>query len=110
MSDLISILIPTYNRAALIVETLDSIKSQTYNNWECVIVDDGSTDNSREIIDGYCKEDSRFRYYDRPENHIKGANGCRNYAFKMSQGKWIKWLDSDDLLHENTLAKECSYS
>ena len=94
---LVSIIIPTYNRAHLISETLDSVLAQTYQNWECVIVDDGSSDNTDEIVGDYVKKDSRFKYYHRPDEHLPGGNGARNYGFKMSQGDYVNWLDSDDV-------------
>ena len=80
MKPLVSIIIPTYNRAHLIAETLDSIIAQTYTNWECIVVDDGSTDPTDELMETYCKKDSRFQYYHRPKNRPKGANACRNYS------------------------------
>ena len=63
---LISIIIPTFNRAHLIGETLDSVLAQTYPNWECIIVDDGSTDTTDEVVGEYVKKDSRFLYHHRP--------------------------------------------
>jgi glycosyltransferase involved in cell wall biosynthesis len=103
---LISIIIPTYNRAYLLGETLDSILAQTYSNWECIIVDDGSTDNTDEIITGFIEKDKRFLYCHRPENRIKGANACRNYGYEISNGVYIKWFDSDDLMHPEFLEKQ----
>jgi glycosyltransferase involved in cell wall biosynthesis len=105
MSDqpLVSIIIPTYNRAHLIGETLDSVLAQTYTNWECIIVDDGSSDNTDEFVSKYVKKDSRFKYYHRPEEHLPGGNGARNYGFKMSQGEYIQWFDSDDLMEAEKL-------
>jgi glycosyltransferase involved in cell wall biosynthesis len=101
MSDqpLVSVIIPTYNRAHLIGETLDSVVIQTYENWECIIVDDGSSDNTDEVVGKYVKGDTRFKYYHRPEEHLQGGNGARNYGFKMSQGDYIQWFNSDDLMH-----------
>lgn len=95
---LISIIIPTYNRAHVIEETLDSIRLQTYTNWECIIVDDGSTDSSLEIISAYCKKDKRFQFFQRPKNRKKGANTCRNLGFELSIGEFINWFDSDDIM------------
>ena len=95
---LVSIIIPTYNRAHLISETLDSVLAQTYQNWECIIVDDGSTDNTDEVVGTYVKKDPRFKYYHRPDEHMPGGNGARNYGFKMCQGEYVNFLDSDDLL------------
>ena len=95
---LVSIIIPTFNRAHLIGETLDSVLAQIYENWECIIVDDGSTDNSSEIIGNFVKKDSRFQYYHRPQNRRKGANACRNYGVEKSKSEYLIFLDSDDRL------------
>jgi glycosyltransferase involved in cell wall biosynthesis len=108
MSDqpLVSIIIPTYNRAHLIGETLDSVLAQTYQNWECIIVDDGSSDTTDEVVEEYTKKDTRFKYYHRPDEHLPGGNGARNYGFKMSQGEYVNWLDSDDLFSENKIEEQ----
>jgi len=95
---LVSVIIPTYNRAHLIGETLDSVLAQTYQNWECIIVDDGSSDNTDDVVGEYVNKDARFKYYHRPEEHLPGGNGARNYGFKMSKGDYIQWFDSDDLM------------
>jgi glycosyltransferase involved in cell wall biosynthesis len=92
----VSIIIPTYNRAHLICETLDSILNQTYKEWECIIVDDGSTDNTNEILSNYLN-DSRFKFHLRPSSKPKGANSCRNFGFQFSKGDFIHFMDSDDL-------------
>lgn len=96
---LVSIVIPTYNRAHLIGETLDSVLAQTYTHWECIIVDDGSSDNTDEVVGEYLKKDPRFKYYHRPDTHLPGGNGARNYGFLQSKGEYIQWFDSDDLMH-----------
>ena len=103
MKSLVSIIIPTYNRALLIGETLDSIIAQTYINWECIIVDDGSTDDTIDLVKKYCEKDTRIQYYHRPKNRIKGANACRNYGYELSKGDYIQWFDSDDLMHPRML-------
>lgn len=100
---LASIIVPTYNRAHLIAETLDSILAQTYPNWECIIVDDGSTDDTEGLIAEYLKKDNRFQYHHRPVWRIKGANACRNFGIELSKGDYIVLLDSDDLLANNCL-------
>lgn len=105
---LVSIIIPNYNRANLIGETLDSILAQTYTHWECIIVDDGSTDNSKEVIQKYVDKDNRFQLYDRPDDIPKGANACRNYGFELSKGEYINWFDSDDIMHPEKLSKQIS--
>lgn len=101
---LVSIIIPTYNRAHLIGETLDSVLAQTYQNWECIVVDDGSTDNTDEVMAGYIAKDSRFQYYHRPADRLPGGNAARNYGFEVSKGEYVQWFDSDDLMIENKLS------
>ncbi|AVR43843.1 hypothetical protein C7S20_00340 [Christiangramia fulva] len=95
---LISIIIPTYNRGSLIGATLDSILSQTYENWECIVVDDGSIDYTKELLELYSCKDSRIKYLERPEKKRKGANACRNFGFSRSSGDYILWFDSDDIM------------
>lgn len=103
---LVSIIIPSFNRADLIAETLDSVISQTYKNWECIIVDDGSTDHTLIILEKYAVKDSRFKIYSRPNNRLKGANTCRNYGFELAKGDCIQWFDSDDIMHPNMLERK----
>jgi len=98
LSTLVSIIIPTYNRAYLIGETLESILAQTYTNWECIVVDDGSEDYTEELLKFYCKLDSRILFYKRPKHKRKGANACRNFGFEKSKGDYIIWFDSDDIM------------
>ncbi|MBI6118550.1 glycosyltransferase family 2 protein [Salegentibacter maritimus] len=103
MKPLVSIIIPTYNRVHLIGETLESVLSQTYQNWECMVVDDGSTDYTDELMEFYCNKDNRIKYHHRPANRPKGANACRNYGFELSKGEFIQFLDSDDLISKEKL-------
>lgn len=98
---MVTIVIPTYNRAGLIEKTLDSVLAQTYPDWECLVVDDFSTDNTKEIVQAYYNKDNRFHYY-KNENK-KGAQGARNTGIKHSQYKWIQFFDSDNIMHENLL-------
>lgn len=100
---LVSIIIPTYNRAHLIGETLDSVLAQTYTNWECIVVDDGSSDHTTKVVATYCKNDIRFQYHQRPLDRPKGANACRNYGFELSTGEYINWFDDDDIMLDNFL-------
>lgn len=80
---MISIIIATYNRAAYIAETLISIQNQTFIDFECIIVDDGSTDNTDEIVYKFEEKDERFQYLKRPSHIIKGANHSRNYGYSL---------------------------
>lgn len=102
----VSIIIPTYNRVHLIKETLDSIIEQTYTNWECIIVDDGSTDDTIKVLKTYENKDSRFKIYRRPESMPKGANSCRNYGFEVSCGQYVNWFDSDDYMFPEFIEKK----
>lgn len=98
INGLVSIIIPTFNRAHFLGETLESILFQTFTNWECIIIDDGSKDNTEAIVKHFLKRDARFKYHKRPENYTKGANSCRNFGFEISEGEFIQWFDSDDIM------------
>ncbi len=103
MPSLVSIIIPTYNRVHLLGETLDSVISQTYQHWECLVIDDGSTDHTTELMEFYQEKDARITYYQRPLDRPKGANACRNYGFELSEGEYINWFDDDDLMKPEKL-------
>ena len=94
----VSIIIPTYNRSDFIGETLDSIIAQTFTNWECLIIDDGSTDYTEELAQFYQQKDKRIKFFGRPDHLPKGANTCRNYGFEVSKGEFINWFDDDDFM------------
>lgn len=100
---LISIIIPTYNRAKVIEETLASIVKQTYTNWECIIIDDGSTDHTEQIISNYLVKDQRIRFFKRSIDRPKGANACRNQGLEYSKGEYVQFFDSDDLMHPDKI-------
>lgn len=95
---LISIIIPVFNRESIVKDTLESILKQTYTNWECVIVDDGSTDNTEQTIAEYTHKNKNIQFYKRPKHLVKGANSCRNYGFTLAKGELINWFDSDDVM------------
>lgn len=96
MRNKVSIIIATYNRAHLILETLESVCAQTYTNWECIIVDDGSTDNTEEIVTDLVSKDGRFIFLNRPSERPKGPNAARNFGIENSTGEYVLSLDSDD--------------
>ncbi|MGO4913024.1 glycosyltransferase family 2 protein [Leeuwenhoekiella sp. W20_SRS_FM14] len=98
MTKKVSVIIPVFNRENLVLETLESIANQDYPNWECILVDDHSTDNSVEVVSIFIENDTRFKLYLRPKKLPKGANSCRNYGFELSTGYYIQWFDSDDLM------------
>lgn len=103
---LVSIIIPNYNSEKFICDTILSIKNQTYKGWECIIVDDGSNDNSLKLIKKNIVDDTRFKLYVRPKNLTKGGNACRNYGFEKSNGVLINWFDSDDVMHPDFIEKK----
>ncbi len=97
---LISVVIPAYNAEQFLDETLESVLSQTYENWECIIVNDGSTDNTEEIAKKWCEKDARFRYFYKENS---GASDTRNLGIKETRGEYIAFLDADDLYMPNFL-------
>ena len=101
--EFVTIIMATYNRAHFIVETLNSIQNQTYKFWECLLIDDGSTDNTLEVLEPVLRTDKRFKYFKRPENYLKGLPGCRNYGLDIAKGAYIIFFDDDDIVHPNNL-------
>lgn len=97
----ISVIIPTYNRAHIITDALESVLLQTYSNWECIIIDDGSTDDSERIIKEFIFTDNRFKFIKRPSSRNKGAATCRNIGLENATGDYIQFLDSDDFIAIN---------
>ena len=102
MDPMVSVIVVTYNRANFIKAALDSIKRQTFRDYEIIVVDDGSTDNTKEIVEQYAEV--RYIYQ---EN--SGISKARNTAVKAARGKWIATLDSDDLWKEEKLQKQVEY-
>ncbi|MEI7982309.1 MAG: glycosyltransferase family 2 protein [Bacteroidota bacterium] len=100
----ISVIIPNYNRGDLLEETLESLVNQDYQQWEGIVVDDGSTDDSEKITNGFIQKDSRFRFFKRDRNPA-GAPVCRNIGISRSKGNYLIFLDSDDLLRPFALSQ-----
>ncbi len=84
-------------------ESLECLRNQTYTNWECIIVDDGSNEETLDLIKEYLRKDSRIRSFSRPRSSMKGAAICRNIGFEQAKGELIQYLDSDDLLSPDKL-------
>lgn len=101
----ISVIIPTYNRAELLLRAVDSVQKQTYDNWELVIVDDGSKDETKESIKKL--NDSRITYIKNEKN--MGAAASRNRGVSAAKFDYIAFLDSDDVWRENKLEKQMAY-
>ena len=106
MKDLVSIIMPSYNTAKFISETITSVLAQTYTNWELIIVDDCSTDDTDAVIRPYLADD-RIRYIKNEKN--SGAAVSRNRALREAKGKWIAFLDSDDLWLPEKLEKQIAF-
>ncbi|MBF4470301.1 glycosyltransferase family 2 protein [Flavobacterium sp. HJJ] len=103
MNPMVSIIMATYNRAHFIKETLNSISAQTYSNWECLIIDDGGTDNTKCVIAPILEKESRFQFLKRPNDYAKGLPGCRNFGLDLAKGNYIIFFDDDDIVHPQNL-------
>ncbi|MFV8325994.1 glycosyltransferase family 2 protein [Flavobacterium sp. ZS1P14] len=99
----VTIIMATYNRAHFIVETLESIRLQSYKSWECLIIDDGGADNTMEVIAPILEQENRFQFLKRPDSYIKGLPGCRNYGLDLAKGDCILFFDDDDVVHPENL-------
>ncbi|WP_264525317.1 glycosyltransferase family 2 protein [Flavobacterium sp. N502536] len=98
----VSIITPLYNSESFIAETIQSVLAQTYNNWEMLIVDDCSTDNSKSIIEDFAKHDDRIKYF-KTSSPSGSPTIPRNIGIEMASGRFIAFLDSDDLWNSNKL-------
>ena len=104
---LVSIITPTYNCGKFIARTIDSVLAQTYQNWEMIIVDDCSQDDTREIIEKYMKEEPRIQYHLLDVN--SGAAVARTVAMELAKGKYMAFLDSDDIWLPRKLEKQIKW-
>ena len=119
MSGLVSVIMPSYNTGNFIAESIASVMAQTYTDWELIIVDDASTDNTDEVVSTFVKEchcegpqgdvaiHNRIRYLKNEKN--SGAAVCRNRALREARGKWVAFLDSDDLWTPDKLEKQIAF-
>ncbi len=109
-NDKVSIIVPVYNAIKYIEAAIDSVVRQTYPDWELILVDDGSTDGTFECMETYCSvlADERIRIVRTPSN--TGAAGARNYGLSLAQGRYIAYLDADDLWNEEKLRKQLAFA
>ncbi len=98
----VSVIVPTYNRAGMVTETIDSILAQTFDDFELIVVDNESTDNTEEVIKSYT--DNRVKYYKNQNNGVVAVN--RNYGISKAQGQYIAFCDDDDLWLPEKLEKQ----
>src|SRR5262245_1941316 len=103
---LVTIIVPSFNYARFIYQSLDSVLAQTWRNWECVVVDDGSTDDTRAVVMSYAERDPRIRYIHQ-EN--RGLSAARNKGIERSRGEFLQFLDADDLIEERKLEKQIEF-
>jgi len=106
-NSLVSIITPSYKSERFISQTIDSVLSQTYQNWEMIIVDDVSPDNSNEIIEEYCKKDNRIKLIKLEKN--SGPAVARNRAIEEAKGRYMAFLDADDLWMPQKLEKQLDF-
>ncbi|MRX69721.1 Glycosyltransferase involved in cell wall bisynthesis [Flavobacterium resistens] len=107
MSELVSIIVPTYNTEKFIRLTIESVQNQTYTNWEMILADDASTDKTVAIIEEFAQKDSRIKLFKSLEN--RGNGFARNNALEKATGKYIAYLDADDLWFPEKLEKQIEF-
>ncbi len=103
---LVSVIVPTYNYGQFIGQTLESIRGQTYQKWECVVVDDDSTDDTPQVVANYAKDDSRIKYFHQ-KNQLQAA--ARNKGLQQTVGQYVQFLDADDLIEPLKLERQVAY-
>lgn len=105
MEELVSIITPCYNSAAFVGEAINSVISQTYTNWEMILIDDVSKDNTADIIKNYCQSDPRIRFFQLEQNSGSAAHP-RNRGIREAKGRFIAFLDSDDVWLPDKLSRQ----
>ena len=101
--DLVSVIMPSYNAAGLIKRTIESVVAQSYKNWELLVIDDCSSDNTRDVVTMLARSDSRIRLVSLSKNN--GAPAApRNIGIRKAKGEWIAFLDADDIWHPRKLS------
>lgn len=103
----VSIIVPNFNGSLFLKETIESVVNQSYKNWELIVVDDGSTDNSASIVSSYLSE--KVRYIQRSYDRKKGGNTCRNIGIEEATGDYAIFLDSDDILADYCLEQRIAF-
>lgn len=107
MNELVSIIVPAYNTKNFIRQTIESVQNQTYTNWEMILADDASTDQTVSIIEEFSQKDSRIKLFKLPQN--RGNGFARNFALEKAAGKYIAYLDADDLWFPEKLEKQIHF-
>jgi len=105
--ELVSVIVPVYNSEKFIRDTINTVQEQTYQNWELILVNDGSTDKSKEIIEEQIKNDKRIKLIDMEKN--SGAAMARNKGISNATGKYVAFIDADDLWNKEKLNKQIKF-
>lgn len=105
--ELVSIITPMYNAEKYVTDTIQSVLSQTYENWEMIIVNDGSTDSSPDIAERYAKDDTRIKIVNQPRN--MGIASARNKGIEKAKGNYVAFVDSDDMWKKDKLEKQVKF-
>lgn len=103
---LISVIIPTFSRGSLLIKTLKSLKRQTFKDWECIIVDDGSPELTKSKIKEFLFQQNQFYFYERPLNFTPGPSSCRNFGLSKAKGNYIQFFDDDDEMYPDMLKEK----
>src|SRR5712691_10864800 len=103
---MITVIIPTYNYAHFVDQAIQSVIDQTYPDWECIVVDDGSTDGTRDVVARFVDNDARISYVFQDN---KGLAAARNTGLKLARGRFIQFLDSDDLIEKEKLRRQLEF-
>ena len=109
MRPYVSIVIPAFNRSNVLCKPVESVLKQTFTNWELLVVDDGSRDDTEALMRKFMLSDIRIKFIKRPENRPKGANSCRNIGIENAKGKYVAFLDSDDEWNCEKLSEDVSF-
>lgn len=104
---MVTVIVPCYNYGHFLGETLHSVSNQTHRDLECIIVDDGSTDNTKDVAEAFIKKDNRFHYI---YQQNQGLSAARNTGIKVAKGDWIQFLDADDLIHHRKLELQLRFA
>src|ERR1044072_5699082 len=103
---MVSVIVPSYNYGHFIGATLESLQAQTLSNWECIVIDDGSTDDTAEVVARFMKTDARIKFV-RQSNRRQAA--ARNNGFAQMSGKYVQFLDADDQLQSKKFERQVEY-
>lgn len=106
MSPLVSVIVPSFNYGHFLAQTLASLQAQTHTGWECIVVDDGSTDNTWEVALAHARRDPRIKYVRRPNGGLPAA---RNSGLRVAAGEFVQFLDADDALEPRKLEAQVAY-